>query len=113
MPCLQLDPRVIRIPIVPGSDPRHCYGDLFTRGVRGVVLEAFGVGNMPDEPKSGWLPWLRDQTRKGLQVRGAPPAAACKLRPSRYCLDLSCQHRCCQASMHTSCSRHTRAWRAC
>jgi hypothetical protein len=27
-PPLQLDPRVIRVPIVPGSDPRLCYGDL-------------------------------------------------------------------------------------
>lgn len=46
-----------------------CYGDLASRGVKGVVLEAFGVGNIPDEPKHGWLPWLKDQRRKGLQVR--------------------------------------------
>jgi hypothetical protein len=29
------------------------------RGVKGVVLEAFGVGNMPDSVSQGWLPWLR------------------------------------------------------
>ncbi len=39
----QLDPRVIRLPVVPGSDPRAAYGDLHGRGVRGVVLEAFGA----------------------------------------------------------------------
>jgi hypothetical protein len=32
------------------------------------VLEAFGVGNFPDLPLQGWVPWLRQQTRKGLQV---------------------------------------------
>jgi hypothetical protein len=38
-------------------------------GVKGIVLEAFGVGNFPDLPQQGWVPWLRQQTRKGLQVR--------------------------------------------
>lgn len=63
-----LVPNVIRVPIVPGSDPRVAYGQLIERGVRGVVLEAFGVGNMPDLPQQGWMPWLRQQTRDGLQV---------------------------------------------
>ena len=66
---LQLNPNVIRIPIVPGSDPRKAYGDLWGRGVRGVVLESFGVGNMPDTAEHGWLPWLKVQRKKGLQVR--------------------------------------------
>lgn len=55
------DPRVIRVPVVPGSDPRLCYGDLVSRGVKGIVLESFGVGNLPDTPEHGWIPWLRDQ----------------------------------------------------
>lgn len=46
-------------------------------GVKGIVLEAFGVGNFPDLPQQGWVPWLRQQTRKGLQVsmrgRGESP----------------------------------------
>ncbi len=28
-----------------------------------------GVGNMPDLPQQGWLPWLKSQRKKGLQVR--------------------------------------------
>ena len=32
----------MRLPIVPGADPRVMYGDLVQRGVKGVVLEAFG-----------------------------------------------------------------------
>lgn len=36
--------------------------------MRGIVLEAFGVGNMPDLTQAGWIPWLRQQTKKGLQV---------------------------------------------
>jgi len=46
-PHFALEPNVLRVPVVPGSDPRVCYGNLFERGVRGIVLEAFGVGNIP------------------------------------------------------------------
>jgi L-asparaginase len=53
---------------VPGSDPRVAYGDLYGRGVRGVVLESFGLGNMPDLPSMGWMPWLRAQRKKGMAV---------------------------------------------
>jgi len=44
------------------------YGDLYGRGVRGIVLEAFGLGNMPDLPTMGWMPWLRSQRKKGMAV---------------------------------------------
>ena len=51
---VQLETNVIRVPIVPGSDPRTAYGNLMERGVRGIVLESFGVGNMPDTEGAGW-----------------------------------------------------------
>ena len=38
----------------PGSDPRQAYGDLAGRGVKGVVLEAFGTANMPNAASAGW-----------------------------------------------------------
>ena len=51
---VQLETNVIRVPIVPGSDPRVAYGNLMERGGRGIVLESFGVGNMPDTEGAGW-----------------------------------------------------------
>jgi hypothetical protein len=95
-----LEPSVIRIPIVPGSDPRTAYGDLAERGVKGVVLEAFGVGNMPDLPQQGWMPWLRQQTKKGLQVCGFGVLVSfffCQL------------HSCCVGS-HQKCSQQSGGW---
>jgi len=83
-PRFKLNPNVLRIPIVPGSDPRQAYGDVYARGVRGVVLETFGVGNMPDLPMHGWLPWLRQQRRKGLQVYLASQCGAGTLHPELY-----------------------------
>ncbi|WIA44025.1 hypothetical protein OEZ86_010397 [Tetradesmus obliquus] len=83
-PRFNLEPCVIRIPIVPGSDPRIAYGDLAERGVKGVVLEAFGVGNMPDLPQQGWMPWLRQQTKQGLQVYLASQCHLGPLNPELY-----------------------------
>eukprot|EP00873_Tetraselmis_striata_P042011 jgi/Tetstr1/462275/TSEL_007293.t1 len=83
-PRFKLNPNVIRVPIVPGSDPRKAYGDLAARGVRGVVLEAFGVGNMPDTTDAGWLPWLRSQRKKGLHIYLASQCRAGTLNPELY-----------------------------
>jgi len=95
-PRFDLDSRVIRIPIVPGSDPRLAYGDLYKRGVRGVVLEAFGLGNMPDMPSQGWLPWLRAQTKQGLMVSLSSQCLNGELHPELYrsgavAISLGCQ----------------------
>lgn len=63
-----MNPNVIRVPIVPGCDPILAYGDLMDRGVNGIVLETFGVGNMPDGRDARWIRWLASQRKKGLQV---------------------------------------------
>jgi L-asparaginase len=81
---MQLDPAVIRVPIVPGSDPRVAYGDLMDRGVRGIVLETFGVGNMPDGDTAGWIPWLRKQRKSGLYVYLATQCLQGPLQPELY-----------------------------
>lgn len=39
-PRFNLNSNVLRVPIVPGSDPRLVYGDCAERGVKGIVLEA-------------------------------------------------------------------------
>lgn len=83
-PRFKLNPAVLRVPIVPGCDPRQAYGDLYGRGVRGIVLESFGVGNMPDLPVHGWIPWLRQQRKKGLQVYLASQCGAGSLHPELY-----------------------------
>ena len=75
-PRFKLDTRVIRVPVIPGVDPRIAYGKLADRNIKGVILEAFGVGNMPDLPKFGWLPWLRS-IRK--EVPSCRPRVPCPM----------------------------------
>mmetsp|Transcript_1377 Transcript_1377/g.4331 ORF Transcript_1377/g.4331 Transcript_1377/m.4331 type:complete len:512 (-) Transcript_1377:1312-2847(-) len=83
-PRFKLNTNVIRVPICPGVDPRKAYGDLHGRGVRGIVLEAFGVGNMPDNNSHGWLPWLKQQRKKGLLVYLCSQCSAGNLHPELY-----------------------------
>mmetsp|Transcript_8954 Transcript_8954/g.29448 ORF Transcript_8954/g.29448 Transcript_8954/m.29448 type:complete len:460 (+) Transcript_8954:44-1423(+) len=83
-PRFNLNANVMRIPIVPGCDPRIAYGDLYERGVRGIVLEAFGCGNLPDLPELGWMPWLRAQLAQGMAVYLASQCGEGDLRPELY-----------------------------
>ena len=84
-PRFDLDPAVARVPIVPGCDPRAAYGDAASRGLKGIVLEAFGLGNAPDdEAASSWLPWIRDQAAAGLVVWIGSQCVTGDLRPDLY-----------------------------
>ena len=83
-PRLTLNSNVIRLPIVPGCDPKKTYGDLYMRGVRGIVLEAFGVGNMPWTKATGWIPWLRSQRKQGMLIYMTSQCESGKLHPELY-----------------------------
>lgn len=83
-PRLKLNPNVLRIPIVPGCEPKKAYGDLYSRGVRGIVLEAFGVGNMPWTRQTGWIPWLRSQRKQGMAIYLTSQCESGVLHPELY-----------------------------
>lgn len=83
-PRLKLETNVIRIPVIPGMNPNVAYGNLWERGVRGAVLEAYGVGNMPDTKTAGWMDWLKDQRDLGLEVYLASQCVKGPLHPELY-----------------------------
>jgi len=88
-PRFRLESSVVRMPVVPGLDPRLAYGqgaEVAARGVRGVVLEAFGVGNLPDGPDGGrgWRPFLEQLTGAGVLVCLISQCARGPLRPDAY-----------------------------
>lgn len=83
-PRFEFDSRVIRIPIIPGIDMSAAYGDVHARGIRGIVLEAFGVGNFP----ATLMPWLTDQTSKGVRLLLTTQCSSGILRPELYAAGL-------------------------
>ncbi|CDF33866.1 unnamed protein product [Chondrus crispus] len=83
-PRIKLERNVVRIPVVPGLRPQIGYGDLVARGVRGAVIEAFGVGNLPDQKSAGWMDWFKDQREKGLELYLASQCLTGPLNPALY-----------------------------
>lgn len=83
-PRIKLERNVVRVPVVPGVTPQVAYGDLVSRGVRGAVIEAFGVGNMPDQKSAGWMDWFKDQREKGLELYLASQCLTGPLNPALY-----------------------------
>jgi L-asparaginase len=64
-------------------DPANAIGDLYGRGVRGLVLEAFGTGNVPSDARR-WTSWLREQSEAGLEVLLLTQCRAGPLYPGLY-----------------------------
>lgn len=83
-PRIKLEKNVVRIPVVPGVAPQVAYGDLFSRGVKGAVIESFGVGNLPDQKSAGWMDWFKDQREKGLELYLASQCLTGPLNPELY-----------------------------
>ena len=69
---------------MPGLNPRVAYGNLFERGVRGAVLESFGVGNLNDTKSAGWIDWLKEQRKLGLEIYLASQCTTGPLHPELY-----------------------------
>lgn len=83
-PRFDLVREVMRVPVVPGVDPHQAYGDVAGRGIRGIVLELFGVGNCDDREESGWIPWLREMRERGVVFFLTSQCEQGFLRPESY-----------------------------
>lgn len=62
----RIDPGIMVVRIVPGLDPALLI-NLLRNGIRGLVLEAFGAGNLPVS-HPGFLEMLREATRRSIPV---------------------------------------------
>ena len=78
----RIEPRVLAARVFPGLDPRLLAGALRT-GVRGVVLEAFGAGNVPHLENS-LVPVIEEATQLDIPVVIASQCARGAVDLSRY-----------------------------
>lgn len=62
----RIDPRIVVVRIVPGLDPA-LLSNLLNNGTHGLVLEAFGAGNLPVS-HPGFLEMLKEATRRLIPV---------------------------------------------
>ncbi|MBI2391148.1 MAG: asparaginase [Deltaproteobacteria bacterium] len=65
----RIEPRVLAVRVFPGLDPRIVIGALRTgEGVRGLVLEAYGTGNLPNAAGSSLIPALEEAAARAVPV---------------------------------------------
>ncbi len=63
----RLEPRVLAVRVFPGLDPGLCAGAL-RAGVKGLVLEAYGTGNLPSLPGSSLIPAIEEASAASVPV---------------------------------------------
>lgn len=63
----RLDARVLAVRLFPGLDPRLVIGAIRT-GVRGLVLEAYGTGNLPSLSGSSLMPAIEEARARDVPV---------------------------------------------
>jgi L-asparaginase len=78
----RLDPRVIAVRTFPGLDPRLLHGAL-AAGVRGMVIEAFGAGNVPHLENS-LIPVIEAASERDVPVVIVSQAARGAVDLTRY-----------------------------
>lgn len=63
----RIEPSVLAVRVFPGLDPRLVIGAL-RAGVRGLVLEAYGTGNLPNGREGSLIPAIEEATARGVPV---------------------------------------------
>jgi L-asparaginase len=63
----RLEPRVLVVRVAPGLDPSLLRGAI-RAGVKGLVLEGYGTGNLPSLPGSSLIPVIEEASSRGVPV---------------------------------------------
>lgn len=63
----RIEPRVLAVRVFPGLDPRLVVGAV-RAGVRGLVLEAYGTGNLPNGAEGSLIPAIEEATANSVPV---------------------------------------------
>ena len=63
----RLEQRVLAVRVFPGLDPKLVIGAV-RAGVRGLVLEGYGTGNLPNLAGSSLIPAIEESTERGVPV---------------------------------------------
>ncbi len=67
-----------------GASQQRAHSPCIFPAVRTTPSQVFGVGNMPDLPQFGWVPWLEQQIAAGLKLAVVSQCGAGPLHPELY-----------------------------
>lgn len=80
---LRFEPRVALLKAYPGSDP-SVIEYLVSKGCKGFVIEASGLGHVPTNGKGSWIPIIKKHTRDGIPFVTAPQTIYGRINPNVY-----------------------------
>ena len=78
-----IEPRVLAVRVFPGLDPRLVSGAV-RAGVRGLVLEAYGTGNLPSHADGSLIPAIEEAGERGVPVVVVSQCARGHVELERY-----------------------------
>ncbi len=80
---LKFEPKVALLKAYPGSDP-SVIDYLVSRGFRGFVIEASGLGHVPTQGRGSWVPAIKRHTGDGIPFVTAPQTIYGRINPNVY-----------------------------
>jgi L-asparaginase len=81
---LRIDPRVLAVRVFPGIDASLLARAIELGGVHGLVLEAYGTGNLPHAEGSSLIPTIERASRAGVPVVVVSQCLRGRVELSRY-----------------------------
>ncbi|MFI5300257.1 MAG: asparaginase domain-containing protein, partial [Polyangiales bacterium] len=81
---LRIDPRVLAVRVFPGFDPALLARAIDHGGVRGLVLEAYGTGNLPNGAGSSLIPTIERASDADVPVVVVSQCLRGRVELSRY-----------------------------
>lgn len=79
----KFEPRVAILKAYPGSDP-SIIDYYVSRGYRGFVIEASGLGHVPTNGKLSWIPVIEKYVKNGVVFVTAPQTIYGRINPNVY-----------------------------
>lgn len=80
---LKYEPRVALLKAWPGADP-DIINYYVSKGYRGFVIEASGLGHVPANGKNEWISTIRRHSRDGIPFVTAPQTIYGRINPNVY-----------------------------
>ncbi|MCL2513372.1 MAG: asparaginase [Oscillospiraceae bacterium] len=59
---------IIQIPLIPGLEPELLLHLLYDDKCKGIILQPFGAGNVPNESPCSWVDFIEESTMRGKPV---------------------------------------------
>jgi len=80
---LKFEPKVAMLKAYPGSEP-SMIDYLVSRGYKGFVIEASGLGHVPTQARKSWIAFIKKHSERGIPFVTTPQTIYGRINPNVY-----------------------------